>query len=703
MSGSSQPSSRSAQWAGAGVFVLAALASGRVLLQPGLIGAVDVWPHLVRQQVVAETLREGTSPFWTFLFYGGFPVLRFYGPLLALLGGAAQLLVRDGLWALKLLLFALHGLSGWAMFALLRRRAGPVGAGLGAAAYLLVPWRLISLVTEANLPQSLVYLFLPLLFLAVDGLRPGRLARGAAGVGLWLGLLALAHPYYALMAALLALVVVLLEPDRPARLAGLAGAGALALAVAGFFVFPFLAEYRGHSYPVLPLRVPGPDLRVLLWPWSPAPGYRGFYFGLSIVLGGLVAAGRAARWRQGRGWVWFAAAVALAALGGWVAPVFGLVPAGQPPGRALLPAVFGLAGLFGLGADRLLTRAGKRAWLAGFGLAAVLAVDCLPFIGQTRFLARERALPVRDEAYRLIPAAPTPRLLDLHNHSGQADDFPRLGVYPALGYLFGGLGSALGPPYHQFAPRSMMYVYPWAGLVSAELGDAGRRGLSERARRALALAGVTHVITPPAAAGEGMVMTKLGIDWDDRFLRADRRPPLAFGRTGFGIALGSRVLRPAGAPATPARALTMELAGDWQELLDAAELDSATGMLAAIPVRGPGDSLPGAGVLRVSDWRVRHDRVEAELEAAGGDCWVRLAVSWYPYLDVRLDGAPAAFDRTADGFVYLRCPAGAHRLTVRAPLGGLRTALLPVSLLALAGCGLAGLLPAGRRRKKKGA
>jgi len=81
-----------AGWVAAVAVAVAAVASGAVLLKPGLIGAVDVWPHLVRQQVVDETLRAGVSPFWTFLFYGGYPILRFYGPLFALAGGLAQFL-----------------------------------------------------------------------------------------------------------------------------------------------------------------------------------------------------------------------------------------------------------------------------------------------------------------------------------------------------------------------------------------------------------------------------------------------------------------------------------------------------------------------------------------------------------------------------------------------------------------------------------
>lgn len=693
---------------GIGPLAGAVAACAVVLLRPGLIGAVDVWPHLVRQQAVAETLRSGSSPFWTFLFYGGFPLLRFYGPLFALCSGALQLVVGDPVWTLKVLLFVLQALSGWAMLALLRRRVSLPAAGLGAAVYLLMPWRLVSLVTEANLPQALVYLFLPLLFLGLDWLgradAPGGLRRGLALCGLSLGLLVLTHPFYALLAGAAAGAAAFLAgPGRKRRVFGLAGAIVPALLVAGFFVVPFLLEYRAHLYPVLPLGVPMPDLGVLLWPLSGGEGYRGFYFGLSVVLGALASGFLlVARGRRGETSLAapFFATLGLAVLATWPAGWLGLVPTGMPPGRALVLAVFGCAGLAAFGVERLAARPGRALVLAG--LALVLGADSLPFIGGIRYLAPERGLPVRLELYGLIPDRPSPRVLDVHEAVATVDDYPRLAVYPALGYLFGGFGSPFGPPFHQFAPRSMMYVYPWAGFAAADLGDPARHELSDATLKALALAGVSHVITPAARAGQGLVMTKPGIGWDDRFLRADRRPALVFGPTGAPLALGSRVLRPV-AGAGAARARTMEYAGDWQELLAGLELDPESGTISTIPVRGAAyDSLPGTGAVSVREQQVRHDRVSVRLEAES-DCWLRLAVSWYPYLDVRLDGEPVAFARTADGFVYLRCPAGSREVSVTAPLGRARRALLPVSVLALMGCVVMMLAPVRRRRRKRGA
>ena len=692
------------------LLVLAAvLASGAVLLRPGYIGAVDVWPHMVRQQVVYEALKAGTSPFYTFQFYCGYPLLRFYGPLFAFLGGGMTFLTGgDPLPALKFLLFALHLLSGVMMYVFLRRRAGPEGAALGAAMYVLMPWRLITLVTVANFPQALVYVLLPFSFFALDRFVKTRRVGHAALVALALGLAAVSHLVYAaVMAVLLLTALPLLQRERqPGRLwLGLAVTVFGGLGIAAFFVVPFVAEYGAHAYPVLGLQVPLPDLRVLLLPWNQTGGYAGFYFGAGAVL--MILAAATVLRRRLRGFVpVMLIGMLLSLVLTFVLPRLGALPHGLPPGRSLLFLVFCGSALAGLGFGRVSERIrspNRRLVLLGI-LVAVLCADGLPSIYRIRYMKRERTLPVRSELYPLVGPKPSARVLDLYNHAGAVDDYPRLSVYPSLGYIFGGLGSVLGPPYHQFAPRSMEYVYPWANLLATDLGDARTRGLSPASRKALALMGATHAITIPVTVrsdkGGAYVMTKQGIQWDDRFVKADRKPPLVFGSTGSGIALASCVLRPV-PDAARHTARTLRYAGDWRQLLDGIELNQADNSISAIPVRGREcDSLPGTARLVVTDVVVRHDEVKCVFSSTG-DCYVRLAVSYYPYLEVLLDRVPVRFHPTADNFVYFRCPAGTHTVRVRAPLGSLRKATMVVSVVSLLGCiGLA-IMP-GRRRRKKG-
>src|SRR5512143_3728283 len=71
------------------LFLLAAgtAVSCYVFVASGHPLTVDVWPHLSRMKMVYEALREGHSPFWSFMFYSGYPALRFYSPLFYFTGG----------------------------------------------------------------------------------------------------------------------------------------------------------------------------------------------------------------------------------------------------------------------------------------------------------------------------------------------------------------------------------------------------------------------------------------------------------------------------------------------------------------------------------------------------------------------------------------------------------------------------------------
>lgn len=134
---------------GIGLVALAAVLTCHSFVAPGHPLSVDIWPHLARQSVVCHALKEGFSPFYTFMFYCGFPVLRFYSPLLYLLAGSLTLLTSGNLLlALRILLVLLHLASALTMYQFLRAReknldGGAVKAGLGSAlgtiVYLVVP------------------------------------------------------------------------------------------------------------------------------------------------------------------------------------------------------------------------------------------------------------------------------------------------------------------------------------------------------------------------------------------------------------------------------------------------------------------------------------------------------------------------------------------------------------------------------------
>jgi len=167
-----------------GLVAVAAALSSYPFIAPGHPYTVDTWPHLARQSIVYHAIKEGFSPFYTFMYYCGFPALRFYSPLFSFLGGPLTLLTGGNLLlALRILLVALHLVSALAMYLYLRRseaqgkkkgEGAGFGPALGAIVYLVIPWRVLYLSIIANYPQALVYVLLPLIFLALENVLRTR-------------------------------------------------------------------------------------------------------------------------------------------------------------------------------------------------------------------------------------------------------------------------------------------------------------------------------------------------------------------------------------------------------------------------------------------------------------------------------------------------------------------------------------------------
>lgn len=709
---------RAARLVGAGLFVLFVLLTGVVFILPGHPAALDTWPHLVRQSAVADALRGLHPPFWSFEFYCGYPLLQFYGPLFALLGGLLAALLGDGALVLKLLLFLLHVGSGFAMLAFLRRRArSPAAALLGAALYVSVPWRVLGLGNEGNYPQALVYLLLPLVMLALDRLLDRPTLRAAGLLGLLLGLIGLTHAVYA--AFVLLFVVIALVARLPVLFRSRTGqsrdapfwkvklAGVLGFMVAAGSLVPLALEFRRFAYPQLGLGLRPLEPLALFWFRAETGGYGGGYLGIVLLALALAGAASGLARSPRRDTVTAVVGLGLSLLLAFVAPRFAftreLLTLGLPPARFLVFYVFFASALASLFAARLLARV-RRPTLAATllaGLFALAGADCLPFLLRARYSTPGKLIPTRLKAYEAMRGQEVTRVLDLPNHEDRVDDYARLAVYPAVGQLFGGFASALGPPFHQFAPRSMTYVYPWANAVATDLGDPAERLVSLRSFKALALMGVSHVVTPPTLLGrEGQdsvtVLAKPGIAWDDRLVRADLKPPLLFGRTGRGLLLASAKVVPY-LPAKLVPCATFHFADDWQALVDAVEIDPGVHSMSFIPAAAGRelDSLPGEPALRIERTLVEHHEVRVRFQSRT-DCFLRVALSWHPRLDVRLDGRRVEYHETKDHFIYLRCPAGPHELRVKSSLSPLRRATLWVSLAGLLAC--AALLFIRRRR-----
>jgi hypothetical protein len=700
-----------------GSLALAAILSCYAFVAPAHPSTVDTWPHLARQSVVYHALKEGFSPFYTFMFYCGFPVLRFYSPLFSFLGGPLTLLTGGNLLlALRILLVLLHLASAQTMYQFLRRReergkskeeGAGFGAALGAIAYLIIPWRTLYLSGVANYPQALVYLLLPLIFRSLEDLLAdrngrqepeGRMQPGLL-LGLWVGLLFLSHLVYAIFTLLLLALWYLARGPR--RAAGewrtLGTAVLVCLGVSAFFLVPFVAEQASHRFPITHLNLSVPDWMVLLGLRSRRGGYEGLYLGFSVILLLLAASGAALFRRTFR-----PQAPAVLGLAVSLLLIFGpallkqkqyLITTGLPPERFLVFVIFFTAILLPTAYKLLQKALARRRFKPGLVfmiIAGLVMLDCLLSIYRTYSTSRSEFLAVREELYPIVNREPHARLVDLNIPEARVDDVRRTLRLPTVGVIYGGLPTPLGLPYHQYAPRSMLHVYPWVNYVTGNLGTRDGHPLSDNTHKALALMGASHLLTLPALvstsgndSGPFAMLLKKKMDWDDRFVVAEREPPLALGRTYQSLVLAASKVAPM-APDTLAPDHSFIVARNWQRLLDTLQLDEANYSLNFIPTLAgtSPESLPGLPALLIDSTRIRHQDVVTGFQVSA-DCYLRLAISYYPELEVLLDGKPVQFYETADHFTYIRCPAGSHVLRVRARLGGLRIATLLLSLVCL--------------------
>ena len=87
--------------------------------------------------------------------------------------------------------------------------------------------------------------------------------------------------------------------------------------------------------------------------------------------------------------------------------------------------------------------------------------------------------------------------------------------------------------------------------------------------------------------------------------------------------------------------------------------------------------------LQVRGHRVWHQRAEVDLEVTA-PCFARLAYTYAPQLEVRVNDRAITPYRTAAGFIVVPLEAGLNRIALQPRLSPLRQALLGLNILLLA-------------------
>lgn len=685
------------------LLALLSVAVTRYYLNRGAVFMGDATMHIEVSAAVAEHLRHGSAPIWSNYWYGGFPLLEYYAPLFFYVSGALTVLLGDVHTAIKSVLFLGHFGSMltmyWFLSQALERRSHAL---LGALCYGLAFHHLHIILYRGDLHMTLVYLIYPLLFAHVE-----RYLRGALDprqVFLRLAITAffliIAHHAYAffglLFFALFVAVRTAAEPSRAVALwrslaplyLGLGG-GAL---MATFLLLPAVMDQAWvRGMPGLPFEilVPTPPkagfLKAMVR-WQILGDRKNIgYLGMSVALFAILGASHALRRRLPAG-------VGLLAAGLYA--LFTLRSGLQYNVKNMNFVVFYSAALAGFAPAMLEqwrrgTRTDAFTSRVTVTLLALLVLDLGPSTFQYVYrdqidfkeamYARIRAL---DPNYRTIE-----RQLIYRDEQGPQD----AAFDPHM------LGSVM--------PREPLaspfgWVHEAAGLSFGYLVEIGKQlhrelalnTISARTLDGLYMSGVKYVtfrdryryFTPPLPASPDYTLR-------DGLLELRAARPL--------------IAAPRLLPATevsgydPANEIEsrryyddQSFAYDNQDyarlvvpLLDAMGIDRARGTARAIPVldrdaAGPVDD--GAQLeVEVSDFKVGMSDVALHYRASR-PAYGQLSFTYFPYLDLRVDGQPVAFWRSAFNLVVLALPAGEHSITLKARASPLRYNAFLITLAA---------------------
>ncbi|MFN8424617.1 MAG: hypothetical protein U0470_14975, partial [Anaerolineae bacterium] len=232
--------------------VLLALPPAAAALHAGLPATVDGGLHLQRTLSVAYLLRAAPGwPRWAphFLQGWGYPIHHFYPPGVPLLAAAA---VNAGLrpeQAHLAIIVAAWSLASAGTYRLARTALPPSSALLAAGAAAFSAVRLFEVQVQGNVPQLVAAAIVPwALACTVEAVRRPGVTASAALAASVAAIALVHHVTFVLALGALVLVAAAVAAERFDRrrerpggrrtLAGLAGAGALALGLAAVYLVP---------------------------------------------------------------------------------------------------------------------------------------------------------------------------------------------------------------------------------------------------------------------------------------------------------------------------------------------------------------------------------------------------------------------------------------------------------------------------------
>lgn len=156
-----------------GVILFFSLVGLWALIKNPFYTSHDGFTHTARIMAYYESLKDGQfPPRWATKFSGnlGSPIFVYSYPLPYFLGSLLHFGKVHYQDAFRIVLGGGYVFSGLAAFWWLSKRFGNVAGLVGAIFYLWAPYRFLNIYVRAALAESFAYIFIPLVFLAVDQL-----------------------------------------------------------------------------------------------------------------------------------------------------------------------------------------------------------------------------------------------------------------------------------------------------------------------------------------------------------------------------------------------------------------------------------------------------------------------------------------------------------------------------------------------------
>ena len=647
----------------------------------------DAAYHTLYAWIAAEGFKAGTIPVWTPLVSAGTPFLQFYGFTFFYAIGLLDLLVDHLDTTIKIALGLAHTASGLAVYLLTRIAFRSRLAGFVAAlAYTLSFWHLQQVLVMGRYPISLIYLFLPIPFCAVECMRQGlgKPPVCSAVLGGSIALLFWTHPAYAAWSFCLLLAFIVICRARPNRFSlrhlGVGVAGGLIFA--SYLVVPMLIE-RGWTNleHVIDLTYEPPMTWQHLFIWSnhrtrlfPLPEgsdhWHGGYLGISLALlcaYGLVRRIRSRRSLRVSDWPYLGLVAATILVNAWRIPFVRDFEAIQSmgSGRFLLFVVFFLSGCVAF-ACREHSRVGGTQRLLPI-LLAVIALD----LGTTT--VRQPYHFSREKAYVNLGSLKE----DLLTHTNTPRQFSSsrfFHSYHPVNNLTAAMGrrATIYGPYHEHPRADDRFIKPFLDRAVAEVGGSDQE--------------VRTVIGSPVGS---ILLEGFHLLATQYFLRP--KPGGGIVQLDFGDTspiIVSNELR---------HAQTAETASDPFMILSEMRVypvgHRADRIL--IPDRIPEAAHPEPATIQLHGHETRIADTSIRFSVSG-PAFVRLSYAYYPFLAVRLNGKQVDVFETLDGFVGLAVPPGEHHLSIEGHLSPARRVIL-----ALIGCLSLGIVLWSRRKTRR--